>query len=177
VQRAGRLVAHESRLPALLRGEEKPKNASEGLELADLAYVTKHPDLSARLYADAFRAEPRLTEDVATGNRYNAACSAALAAAGRWEEKTVLNDQAKARWRKQALDWLEADRAHWSRRAEAGSPEAKALITQTLRHWKSDPDLAGIRDDVALKALPDDEQKACRALWAEVDKVLKMATP
>jgi hypothetical protein len=37
------------------------------------------------------------------------------------------------------------------------------------------PDLAGLRDEVALAKLPVDEQKACRALWAEVDALLKKA--
>jgi hypothetical protein len=45
-------------------------------------------------------------------------------------------------------------------------------VSQTLRHWKVDSDLAGIRDETALKALSEDEQKACRALWAEVDALL-----
>ena len=63
----------------------------------------------------------------------------------------------------------------WARQAETGKPEAKALVTQQFQHWRVDTDLAGIRDETAIKALPDDEQKACRALWAEVDALLAKA--
>ena len=56
---------------------------------------------------------------------------------------------------------------------QAGPPQAKQGITQTLRHWKADTDLAGIRDEPALPKLPDAEHKACRAFWAEVDGLLK----
>ena len=45
-------------------------------------------------------------------------------------------------------------------------------ISKTLQLWKADTDLAGLRVESALSKLPDDEQKACRALWAEVDALL-----
>jgi hypothetical protein len=35
--------------------------------------------------------------------------------------------------------------------------------------------LAGLRDEAALAKLPEDEQEACRALWAEVDALLTKA--
>ena len=84
-----------------------------------------------------------------------------------------MGEPEKARWRKQAIDWLKADLAHWTRQVEAGKPEAKGLVRQKLEHWKDDTDLAGIRDEAAVKGLPEDEQKDCRALWAEVDALLK----
>ena len=80
-------------------------------------------------------------------NRYNAACSAALAAAGDGIDKPPLDQTAKTRWRRQALTWLKADLTYWSRHIEGGVPEAKAELTKTLRHWESDRDLAGVRDE------------------------------
>ena len=65
----------------------------------------------------------------------------------------------------------------WSQHAETGTPEAKALVTRALQHWKVDTDLAGIRDEEALKTLTEDERKTCRTLWAEVDTILKKAQP
>ena len=53
--------------------------------------------------------------------------------------------------------------------------QAKQTITQTLQHWKADADLAGLRDAAAVAKLSDAEQKACRALWAEVDALLAKA--
>jgi hypothetical protein len=52
-------------------------------------------------------------------------------------------------------------------------PQARQSAAQTLLHWKADPDLAGIRNEAALAKRPEAEQKACRALWAEVGALLK----
>jgi hypothetical protein len=70
---------------------------------------------------------------------------------------------------------LKAELAHWTKQAETGKPEAKALVWQELQHWKADTDLAGIRDETALKSLPDEDQRDCRALWAGVDELLAKA--
>jgi hypothetical protein len=39
--------------------------------------------VAARLAAEAFQADSRLAEDMTAGNRYNAACAAALAGGAR----------------------------------------------------------------------------------------------
>jgi hypothetical protein len=71
------------------------------------------------------------------------------------------------------MDWLRADLVFWTKQAQSG--QAQALVSQTLQHWRVDSDLVGIRDETAVKALAEEEQKACRALWAEVDAVLAQA--
>jgi serine/threonine-protein kinase len=172
VREAERRVELERRLPGVLRGDEKPKDAGIALGFADLARVTLRLGPSVRLYADAFRADPRLAEDVRAWNRYNAACSAALAGAGKSDDTPPLAEKRKTEYRMQALAWLEADLASWTKEVQTGKPGAKALLTQTLQYWKCDADLAGIRDESALKSLPDDQQKACRALWAKVGALL-----
>jgi tetratricopeptide (TPR) repeat protein len=175
VRQAEQMVALEGRLPAVLRGDDKPKDSAEGIVFASMTYNTKQFGPSARLYAESLRADPKLAEDMNSGHRYNAACAAALAGAGQGNDKPPLDEKEKTRWRKQAIGWLRADLAFWTKQAGTGKPEAKALVSQQLQHWKVDPDLAGIRDETAINALPDDEQKACRALWAEVDKLLAKA--
>jgi hypothetical protein len=40
---------------------------------------------------------------------------------------------------------------------------------------QSDADPAELRDPAAPSGFPEDEQKACRAQWAEVDALLKNA--
>ena len=177
VRRAERLLALENRLPAVLGGVEKPADSAERLEFADVAYHADQFGPSARLYFEAFQADPKLSEDMKAQNRYNAACAAALAAAGKGIDKPPLDEKAKTRWRDQALAWLKADLAFWSRQAETGTPEAKTLVSRTLGHWKVDTDLAGIRDDRTVKALAEDERKTCGNLWAEVDKTLKQVKP
>jgi hypothetical protein len=120
-------------------------------------------------------ADPKLAEDMKAGSRYKAACVAALAAAGKGNDKPPLDEQEKTRWRKQAIEWLGADLAFWARQANTGKPEAKALVSQKLQHWKFDTDLAGIREPDGLAKLPENEQTACRALWADVEALLKRA--
>jgi len=110
-----------------------------------------------------------------TPNRYNPACAAALAGSGQGKDDPPLDEPTKARWRRQAIGWLKADLAAWSKVLEKGPPAARQSVSQTLQHWKADADLAGLRDAAALAKLPESEQKACRALWADVDALLKKA--
>jgi Flp pilus assembly protein TadD len=175
VRQAERMVELENRLPDVLKGKDRPASAAEGAEFAYMAHGKGHYAGAARLFADAFRAEPKLIGDMQAQNRYNAACAAARAGAGQGKGEPPLDEAGKARWRKQAIDWLKADLAFWARQVETGPPQARASVAQTLQHWKDDPDLAGIRDDTALGKLPVDEQKACRALWAEVYALLAKA--
>ncbi len=152
VSRLERMVPLVDRLAAVLRGDLKPNDAREAAGFADLAYESKGFAASARFYAEAFQADPKLAEDIQAQNRYSAACSAALAGAGKGNGKPSLEEPEMARWRKQALDWLRADLAFWTKLAETGKHEAKAVVGQRLWHWRDDSDLAGIRDDAAVKA-------------------------
>ncbi len=128
---------------------------------------------SAAIWSAGFAADPKLADDMDAHNRYNAACSAALASAGNGLDKPPLDDEAKARWRKQALDWLKADLAHWAKHAESGATDAKSHVCETLQHWKADRDLASVRDEADVKKLPEQERKAWHAFWAEVAALLK----
>jgi hypothetical protein len=107
-------------------------------------------------------------------HRYNAACAAALAAAGKGVDAAMLKEQKRTRLRKQAIDWLQDDLAAWTKVVGKGSAPAKAAVRRTLEDWQKDPDLAGLRA-AALAKLPEEEQKAWRKLWAEVKAVLKKA--
>lgn len=60
----------------------------------------------ARLYADAFTADPKLADDLHASHRYNAACIAALAAAGQGTDADQLDTQQHRRLRQQVLVWL-----------------------------------------------------------------------
>jgi serine/threonine-protein kinase len=167
------LVAAEERLPAILNGEAQPANADERIALAKLCQGHKrlYAD-AARFYAAAFAAEPKLADDLQGGNRYNAACAAALAAAGKGEDTAKLTDPERAKLRQQALTWLQAELAAWTRLAEKDPPQARTAGQQTLRHWQQDPDLAGVRGE-ALARLPAAERNTWRKLWADVDALLK----
>jgi tetratricopeptide (TPR) repeat protein len=170
-----RQAALTERLPAVLRGEDQPKNALERLDFGFLCYNLKRFSSSARLFAEAFQADPKLAEDMQVQNRYNAASAAAQAGWGQGKDEPPLDEAARARWRKQAIEWLKADLAFWSRQVESGPQQARAFVVQTLQHGKADSDLSGLRDEAALAKLPEDERKACRSLWTEIDALIKKA--
>ena len=172
VRHTERLVALDTKLPAILNGRDKPSDALEWLGFAQLCYQKKLHGASSRFWTEAFQAQPNLADDMNVQNRYNAACAAALAGSGQGKDDPPLDEEKKARWRKQAVDWLKADLTAWSKILDGGSPQSRQAITQTLEHWKADTDLAGLRDAAPLAKLPDSEEKACRALWAEVDALL-----
>src|SRR4029453_8969566 len=97
--------------------------------------------------------------DLAQSHRYNAACSAALAAAP--------GEADAAEWRGRSLEWLRADLA--------AREKAATGLADALEHWKKDPDFASVRD--RLGDLPEPERDAWRGLWAPVDLALATALP
>src|SRR6185369_4854586 len=107
--------------------------------------------------------------------RYRAAGSAALAAAGQGGDAAKLDDAAKAKLRKQALDWLRADLALRAKQLDGDKPADRAAVQQALLNWRKGPGLASLRDAAALAKLPADEQKAFTQLWTDVAALLKKA--
>jgi hypothetical protein len=171
-----RFAALANRLPAILKGEDRPRDIPEGLIVARTAYDRGHAAAAARLLAEALAADPKLVDDRKAGHRYNAASAAALAAAGRGKDDPPPDDdaKAKAKLRGQALGWLKAEHDAWAKLPE-GDSKVRTQVVETLRHWKLDPDLAGVRGADALAKLPGAEAKQWRALWADVDTLFKKA--
>jgi tetratricopeptide (TPR) repeat protein len=172
VQNCKDMLELDHKFQAILKGKAKPDDAEEHLELADLCSRYKQlPTTASQFYTEAFVLEPKFAEDMESRHRYNAARSAALAAAGRGKDAGQLKDTDRTRLRKQALDWLRADLAAWTKLADDAKEHAR--IRQMLQHWQKDPDLAGIRDPDAVAKLPADEPEACKKLWADVADLLK----
>jgi hypothetical protein len=165
----------EARLPRILRGQDQPTSAGECLDLAELCVQKKWPAAAARLWARAFAIAGRLADDLQAGHRYNAACSAALAAAGQGLDAGQLPPGQRLALRRQALTWLRADlRAH-QKQCKSGGPAEAARARAALRHWQNDPDLACLRDKDAVAKLPAEERATCEKLWADVAALLKKA--
>jgi serine/threonine-protein kinase len=168
-EQAGALAA---RLPAVLSGDNLPKDAAELLSFARFCHDTGRPAAASRLFAAAFEADPGLADDRQTQHRYDAAAAAALAGCGRGRDEPALGEAERAALRTRARGWLKAELAAWSKLLDAGSTQAGTVIVQNLDEWKLDPDLAGIRDEAELQKLAEDERRACRVLWSEVDALL-----
>jgi tetratricopeptide (TPR) repeat protein len=175
LQACERMLKLEKRLPRLLRGEDQADSAQESLDLARMCYLKRMHAATARFFGEAFAAAPALASSRQVLLRYRAACAAALAAAGQGTDAAKLDEAAKGKLRRQALDWLKAEVAAWDQLLDAGAPQAGPFIVRTLKHWQTDGDLAGLRAAAALAKLPAGERAAFGKLWAEVASLLKKA--
>jgi serine/threonine-protein kinase len=190
IQECRRLLEVDRKLTAILQGEAEPTSATECLELADLCrppYKRLHKT-AVRFYTAAFAVDP--SENNAAflrgrfgRNRYNAACSAVLAAAGQADDARQLPDKVAFRLRQQAFDWLKAELASSAKQVERsridafrssdGGRSLRLLTARYLTWWKENPDLTSVRDREPLNSLPEAERILWQQLWADVDALLK----
>jgi serine/threonine-protein kinase len=159
-------------LPAFLDGKYQPQDNYERLAFLGACQFMNRTRAMARLYADAFAAEPSLADDLGARHRCNAARAAALAGCGHDADATSLGNEEKARWREQARRWLRADLTSRACAFDAGSPATRGAIRLALTRWRIERDLAGLREPGELDKLPAEERKEWLALWAEVAAVL-----
>lgn len=160
-QRLARVPGFAARLPFVLRGMDRPETAEEYIEIAQHALRTKQHAAAARCFDSIFGRWPELASDLTNMLRFNAACAAARA------------ENEGEPWRERAIAWLRADLDEWRAVLEQGSDEARRRMRVVLTHWKRDPDLASVRDELDRLAAP--ESAACKALWHEVDVLLARA--
>jgi tetratricopeptide (TPR) repeat protein len=175
LQTCERLLALDAKLTAILKGDAQPANNQERLQLAYLCYqYKKRYVVAVGFFTDAFTTEPMLTS--LFPHRNNAALAAALAAAGKGEDAGGLEEKERARLRKQALNWLQADLKAWARKLD-GKPArvVRDRAATTLRHWQGAADLVGVRHPWSLLRLPAEERREWQKLWADVDDLLRKA--
>lgn len=182
-------------LQAFLEGKYQPQENDERLALLGACQSRRLCRAAARLYADAFAADPGLADNLTrdclrratqgeqsladrievlnSACHYLAARSAALAGCGLGNDGAQLSEAERTRWRKQAREWLQADVNVWSETLRTGSRIARHLGRTILAQWQTDPDLAGLRETAQLAALSVEEREACLALWNEVAALLQ----
>jgi tetratricopeptide (TPR) repeat protein len=166
-----RLLDLDTRLSALLKGEDQPRDTTEQLALADLCQrYKKRYVAAARFYTDAFAAGAARSSQ----RTYNASCAAILAAAGKGEDAAKLDAKEKSRLRQQAFAWLKNALKILDKLVE--DPERRDEVRQKLQHWQRNADLASVRRKEALAQLPEAERAAWEQLWADVEKLLKKGT-
>ena len=121
----------------MIRGEA-PKDNRERLQLAYRAYEKSLFLASARLFASALEADPKLAEDRQAQHRYNASCAAALAAASKSDgavprgEEHQLTDSDRAKFRAKARTWLEAELVTWTELLESTKGEQRKAVAKAL---------------------------------------------
>jgi hypothetical protein len=164
-------AALEAKLPALLEGKVQPKDNAERLEYAIMCQMKKYHHAAARLFAEAFAADSKITEQA--GFLYDSAVSPVLAAAGRGEDGSLLDERERARLRKQAFEWLRADLELYAKKMESSKAEDRAEVQAALRPWQEEADLATIRDPAALELLSAEEKDAFGRMWADVADLVR----
>ena len=167
-----RRIELDGRLAAVLRGEAQPADAGERDEYAQVCFEKKHYAAAARLFSESLIADPEPADGRELGQRYAAACAAAMAGCGRGQDAGQLDDKELARWRKQALDWLRVDLRVHRELLPVSNPKERQRLQEWLRSWQSDQALAGLRDVATVAHLPPAEQESCKQLWAEVQALL-----
>jgi tetratricopeptide (TPR) repeat protein len=175
VQECERLAELDKKLPAVLRGELKPRDAAEKLGYAEVCAYKRSFAAAARLYEEVFAGKPPAAADLLRAHRYRAARAAALGGAGQGEGDPPLGEAGRVRLRREALAWLGADLADWGKRLDRDPARARAGALEALRHWQRDPALAGLRDPAALAQLPEGERQSWRRFWAEVVVLVEKA--
>ncbi len=155
-------------LPVFLEGKYQPSDNDERLCLLAVCQFKDLRGAEAGLYASAFAADPKLAEQLETELRYRAACAAAVAGAGGGADGARLRETERARWRRQARAWLRADVDAWAGKLERRPGADRAAVERMLAVWRTDPDLAGLRETNTLGNLPPDERQKCLALWTDI---------
>jgi hypothetical protein len=163
----------EQKLPEVLAKKVAPTNNAERLDYAMLCGLKRLYAGAAGLYQAAFAADPKVAEDLESGHRAHAASCAVLAASNQGDDGKKLDENERARLRKTARDWLQAELTARAKQLENSKPVDRKDIEKKLQHWLVDKDLASIRDKDAVAQLPADEREACQKLWAKVAELLR----
>ncbi len=81
-------------------GKTQPKDAAESIFFAGQATKKRHYAMAARFYRKTFELEPALADNLDLGHRYNAACCAVVAAAGKGDDAADLTAEQTVQMRK-----------------------------------------------------------------------------
>ena len=114
-------------------------------------------EASARLWTDAFDAAPMLAADPIMGNHFQAARAAVLAGSESDHPGELIRRPLPARWRAQAIGWLEADLTECADAIESATFAQREATLKRLGRWQVDPALTAIRDEPALARLASSE--------------------
>jgi Flp pilus assembly protein TadD len=169
-QEAEQMIVPE--LSAFLSGKREPRDNIERLALIGACQSRNRTLALARLYTALFTADPNLAQDYRFGHRAKAACPSVLAGCGRGADAGKLGDSERARLRAQANEWLRADLTAWNKAFESDAAATRNVLKRMVTTWRSDPDLACVRDPEELAKLPPTECQEWLALRKDVDTLL-----
>jgi tetratricopeptide (TPR) repeat protein len=174
---AEHFIQLDQRLAEIMAGEAQPTSAPERLALADLCRRPSHEYFatSARLYAEAFDADPNSVGEIRAEIRYSAACAAVQAGCGQGKDASKPDAAECARLRGRAVAWLRADLSGWLTEMKTGTKSSRNGVIYEMEWWQQDPALACVRGDQALAKLPEAERHEWHGLWEEVEELRQQA--
>ena len=173
LRKAERFRDLEPRLGAVLDGRAHPANDTERIDFAEMALAKGRPAASARLYREAFDSLPQLAKDIDIGHRVRAARAALSAGSGREKGDSLLDEDARARWRDQALGWLSEDLSGWSERLMSDDDSRRSHAAKELNLWKRYRELASVREPGSLAGLEPSERERWLEFWGKLDRALR----
>jgi tetratricopeptide (TPR) repeat protein len=173
------LVRRRAKLPRLediAAGRADPVNIDEAFEAIGLVSDSSRRQYTraVKLFSWVLAANPTLADDPSNYHRYNAACCAVLAAAGKDKDLPNVETAERSRLTGLAMKWLRADLAQMT--TQAKDPKRHRQVGKWLTHWKKDEDLASVRDPERLAAMPPTDRKSWETLWRDVDALLNSIT-
>lgn len=168
VQELERQIQLVGKLQSVLDGKEPSMSPMERLELTDVCKNKQMFAGMAQLYSEAFAADPKLAHPEGP-HIFNAVRAAALAGLGAGQEAAKLDVATKSRWRRQALEWLEAYLAALVRRAEV--PASRPDVHVALQGLFRNGDIEGLRSADELAKLPSAERDAWQKFWKEANEL------
>jgi serine/threonine protein kinase/tetratricopeptide (TPR) repeat protein len=154
-------------------GTYEPHDNAERLALLGACRFNNRTRAAARLYLEAFEADPTLADDARFSRRATAARVAALAGCGQGEDASELGAEERIQWRSHAKEWLRAELAAWGEALNRDPDGAGENLRRKLTQLQVDPEFAGLREPARLEDLSTAERKDCIALWDEVDALVR----
>ncbi len=173
VQKARLLLECAPRLPAVLSGQVKPASVLETAQWVTLCRCQGQDIEAARLFQRGCQESAAPSLDVRSQDRFEAISAALHVGCGLDQKAKGLAETERARWRKQALEWLRLDLKGWTDLLADSGPRNRTIAMQRLNVWKCHVDLAAVREPAALAKLPPSERESWQAFWAEVDAALR----
>lgn len=160
-------VSLDQRLAAVMGGAT-PTSAEELDSLVQRSYVTGRFNLCLDLCRQGI--------ERGADTHFDAACCALLVAGGLSLDGEQIDDTTRGQLHAQALTWLQAELDKLTEQLATATSEDQKHVADALAWWRTDYDLAEVRDLDNLDALTDDERRDWTSFWARVDELHVRAT-
>jgi serine/threonine protein kinase len=161
-------AALEARLDNVLQGSDKPADAEESINFAQLCHLYKKRYASAvGFFERAFADKSEVAKKLEVDYRFDAACAAIQASCSQDKSDAALDETKRTELRRKALRWLRADLERYAELVEKDMAQARTEVFNVLQVWQHSDQLARVRGD-ALSDLAEDESKEWRKLWETV---------